>query len=82
MKLSRYLVFWQIVESGANLLNDTKAALQFNLDFGGQILDVSGKTGLSQSDFIKGIVTQSEADDQSRSYASVDTLITTAQVSI
>ena len=45
------------------------------------MLDVSGRTGLSQSDFVKGIVTESVIDDQARSYASVDTAITTAHVS-
>ena len=63
------------------MLNATQDALKFNLNFGGQLVDVSGRTGLTQSEIVHGIVTQSIADDQSRTYASVDTNINTAQVS-
>ncbi|CAK8672064.1 unnamed protein product [Clavelina lepadiformis] len=72
----------KVYESGVGILNTTKAALQYNLNFGGEIRDIDGRTGLSQNSAIKSMVTDSITNDRARAFVNVDTNVNTAQITL
>ncbi|XP_078492977.1 complement component C8 alpha chain-like [Ciona intestinalis] len=72
----------KIYESGANLLNATKDSLNYNLNFGGQVLGVAGNAGLTQNSLIENVVIDSVQNEQMNTYVSMKATVNTAQVTL
>ena len=75
-----FLCFFQVFEGGSGILNETTLSLKAKLNGDDPGNDLVKRTGMTQSQIIKNLVTKSVADDQSQAFAKAGSHIDTAQV--